>query len=248
MCLLLLLHRIVPDFPIVAGANRDEEVSRESLPPIRWPGDPEAVAPIDVRAGGTWIGVNERGLFVSITNRPAAALDARRPSRGLVCREALGATTAADGEARVRRAIARNETNPFNLLLADAEHALVVHHDEKGTKTVALHPGVHVLTNFNDVNSVFLQEVIAAFDPMALAHSKEPASIARRLTEICRDHHVRVPGDHAICKHLGDRGTVSSTIALLRPGTWNRGVFLFADGPPCKTPYHDLSSLLAHGE
>src|SRR5262249_17346893 len=54
MCLLLLLHRTAPGWPIVVGANRDEDLERESLPPIRWPGSPEFFAPVDVREAGTW--------------------------------------------------------------------------------------------------------------------------------------------------------------------------------------------------
>jgi uncharacterized protein with NRDE domain len=245
MCLLLLLHRIVPGWPIVVGANRDELYSRESLPPIRWPGDPEAAAPVDIEAGGTWIGVNARGLVAAITNRPAPALDPRLRSRGLLCRDALRARTVTEAERRALEDVQATPYNPFNLLLADADRAVVLHHDGEGApRTLALEPGAHVLTNFQDVDSVFLQEIVAAFDPTSAARSPTADALLARLAAICRDHDIRVPGDHAICKHLGERGTVSSTILLVRAGSWREGRFLYADGPPCRSPYREMSALL----
>ncbi len=244
MCLLLLLHRVAADWPVVVAANRDEEYTRESLPPLRWPDDPAIMAPLDVRAGGTWIGVNQHGLLAGITNRPATTPDLRRRSRGLLCRDALRARSAQEAARHVEREARREAYNPFNVLVADGERAFVVHGSEAGPETVDLPPGVHVLTNFHDVDSLFLAEVIARFDPVTVARSESTDRIITHVAAICRDHEVRVPGDRAICKHLGSRGTVSSTIALLPAGSSKHGRFLYSDGPPCVTPYRDLSSLL----
>ncbi|MBI1850862.1 MAG: NRDE family protein [Planctomycetes bacterium] len=241
MCLLLLLHKIAPGWPIVVGANRDEELDRESIPPIRWPGEPESFAPVDARSAGTWIGINERGVFVGITNRPTDRIDLARRSRGLLCRDALRGRSAGEAEEIVRDELHRSDYNPFNLLVADADHALVVHFADEVVRTAALSPGVHVLTNFQDVDSIFLREVVAAFDVEAASRRTEAKSLIDAIAPLLRDHEIRVPGDHAICKHLGERGTVSSTIALLRAGSWAGGRFLYADGPPCRTPFHDLS-------
>ena len=66
MCLAFLEHRDT----IFLAANRDEELARPSLPPeIETIGGVRMLAPRDLRAGGTWIGANDRGVFSFITNR-----------------------------------------------------------------------------------------------------------------------------------------------------------------------------------
>jgi uncharacterized protein with NRDE domain len=50
----------------------------------------------------------------------------------------------------------------------------------------------------------------------------------------------------ALCIHLPFYGTVSSTALLYGPdGRVER--YLYADGPPCVTPYADVAALLAGG-
>jgi uncharacterized protein with NRDE domain len=245
VCLLLVLHQVVPGWPIVVGANRDEDVARESLPPIRWPGEPEFFAPVDVREAGTWLGLNQRGVFVGLTNRPSEGRDPALRSRGLLCRDALRGRDAGEAEEIVRDELGRSVYNPFNVLIADAEHALVVHAAGGDVRTARLAPGLHVLTNFQDVDSVFLREVTAAFDVGAASRASDASARVSPVAAILRDHELVVPGDHRICKHLDGRGTVSSTIVLARAHTWEGATFLYADGPPCRTPYRDLSRALA---
>ena len=75
MCTLILLDRVVPEFPVVVAANRDEFYARPAAPPARFvPGDGKLafVAPQDLEAGGTWMGLNSNSVFVGLTNRPVA--------------------------------------------------------------------------------------------------------------------------------------------------------------------------------
>src|SRR5438105_825565 len=66
MCLLALLFRVVPDAPVVIGANREEFFARGGEPPqfLDVPG--RAIGGRDPAAGGTWLGVNYRGLLVAV--------------------------------------------------------------------------------------------------------------------------------------------------------------------------------------
>ncbi|MEE8556561.1 MAG: NRDE family protein, partial [Myxococcota bacterium] len=94
MCTLIVLDRVVPRVPLVVASNRDEYLSRPAAPPalVRAEG-PEGiprVAPQDLEAGGTWMGVNARGLFVGLTNRPSTRRDRNRRSRGKLVMDALG--------------------------------------------------------------------------------------------------------------------------------------------------------------
>lgn len=241
MCLLLLLHRVHPEFPIVVAANRDERLDRASLPPERSSGG-AVLAPRDARAGGTWIGVNRHGLFAGITNRSRAPFDPRRPSRGAVCAAALaerGARAAAERAAEETR---RRPTNGFNLMVADAEEALVLHSEGERAETIPLAPGLHVLTNEHDVDRLFVREIGEAFAALSTAHRDGEEALLATLAGIVRDHTVRTPENHAICKHFDGRGTVSSSLVLVPAAPGRTGRFLFADGAPCVTPFRDLSA------
>ncbi len=84
MCVLAVV--LAPDGLRVA-ANRDEFLERPSAPPAEV--EPGIVAGRDLRSGGTWLGVNRRGLFVAVTNRHAPARAPEPLSRGLLALEAL---------------------------------------------------------------------------------------------------------------------------------------------------------------
>lgn len=73
MCTLIVLHRCVPGRPLVVAANRDEFLDRPAEEPaLRSSRTGPIVAPLDLEAGGTWVGVSARGVFAGLTNlRPA---------------------------------------------------------------------------------------------------------------------------------------------------------------------------------
>ncbi|MEZ4332966.1 MAG: NRDE family protein [Myxococcota bacterium] len=167
MCTLIVLHRCVPGRPLVVAANRDEFYARPAEgPAVRDARRGRVLAPRDLEAGGTWLGLSERGVFAGLTNlRPAAPSgsgmlggDAGRRaasagattlrSRGEVVMSALEARSAAEAS----EALARLEPgvhNPFQLLVADGQDAaLVVYRD--GPRVVALEPGIHVVGNVED--------------------------------------------------------------------------------------------------
>ncbi len=74
MCTLIVLHRCVPGKPLVVAANRDEFYARPAeSPAIRASRAGRFIAPRDLEAGGTWVGLSERGVFAGLTNlRPIA--------------------------------------------------------------------------------------------------------------------------------------------------------------------------------
>jgi uncharacterized protein with NRDE domain len=241
MCTLIALHRCYPDAHLLVAANRDEFHARPATGPRlhRW-GGRRALAPIDERAGGTWLGLNDAGVFAALTNRPVAAPDLARRSRGLVVADALAegsATLAAEAALR----LAPRAYNPFNLFVADAEHAFAIVYDEKPRVRV-LAPGVHVIGNA-DPNDAAVPKIarIAKQAERAAAGPLEGALEA--LADVCSAHDGgERPFDHT-CIHAGDYGTRSST--LLRRGARREAdVFRFASGAPCAVSYEDLTPLL----
>ena len=126
MCTLIALHRCYPSAHLLVAANRDEFLARPASGPRvhTWHGR-RVIAPIDERAGGTWLGMNDAGVFAALTNRPAQGLDASRRSRGLLVADALGRDSAARA-AEAALQLAANAYNPFNLFVADGEHAFAI--------------------------------------------------------------------------------------------------------------------------
>src|SRR6266536_3537682 len=57
------------NYPLIIAANRDEHYDRPSAPPALLNTQPKIIAGRDLRAGGTWLGVNETGLIAGILNR-----------------------------------------------------------------------------------------------------------------------------------------------------------------------------------
>src|SRR5215468_1392845 len=121
MCLLALMHRIVEDAPLIVGANREELYSRGGESPQVLAGPGAAVGGRDPVAGGTWLGINARGLVVAVTNRPRSQPPAEPRSRGLLARELLGCPTAKIAAEAAARELDRGHYAGCNLVCADVD-------------------------------------------------------------------------------------------------------------------------------
>lgn len=166
MCTLIVLHRCVPGRPLVVAANRDEFFARPAEgPAVRRSRTGRILAPRDLEAGGTWVGLSEHGVFAGLTNlRPIAGARVgllgesgargRSPSvgtlrsRGEVVMAALEASSAAQAVESLSR-LDHGVHNPFQLLVADAQSASLVVYRES-PQVFPLEPGIHVVGNVED--------------------------------------------------------------------------------------------------
>jgi hypothetical protein len=238
VCTLILAWQTFADAPVTVAANRDEADGRPSSPPAVRDGPLRYVAPRDEQAGGTWMGYNEAGLFVGITNRWKPLRDGER-SRGLLVQDALGHGTAEDAARFVERTVEAGGYNPFHLVVADANAALVLSWD--GRLTVRnFDPGVHVVVNVGWDGNYFVPEgrpevgLEQAEDTNRVreALQPEPGETAPEWT----DRAGAILGDHEYgrCIHGDGFGTQSSSLLRLGP---EGAVFEYADGKPCETDY-----------
>jgi uncharacterized protein with NRDE domain len=254
VCTILVLHRVRADFPLALVANRDEFYARPTAPATRW--ESGIVAGIDQVAGGTWLGVSDRALFVAITNqRDETSPDPARLSRGAIVEQALRRGSMAEIDAFVA-GLDGSAYNPFNLMWGDGRELRVAYGRRASPRCEVLDvsPGVHVLPS--DVldaphlpkvrwlkegaaalASVPLDELISGLGALAGGHRKpdEVVESARFDKELLRE--LGAP-----CVHTVAYGTRSSSIVVLAPGDVVR--YLYADGPPCRTPYADVTPLL----
>ena len=159
MCTLIVLHRCVAGRPLVVAANRDEFLNRPAEDmAIRASRTGPILSPLDLEAGGTWVGLNQRGVFAGLTNlrpteerpteqgkRVAAAAQDNLKSRGDVVMAALESESAADA-VRTLSQLEEAAYNPFQLLVADGREAwLVVYRDQP--RAIPLEPGPHIVGN-----------------------------------------------------------------------------------------------------
>lgn len=155
MCTVVVAHRPSHNWPILVAANRDEMKDRPWLPPARhWNDRPHIVAGQDELAGGTWMGINDDGVFAAILNRRGSlGPDAQKRSRGEIVLEAL------DHESASASAQALQNLDPaayrsFNVIIADFEQAFWLKGDESECSAVlahALEPGISMITH-TDLN------------------------------------------------------------------------------------------------
>ncbi|PCR90125.1 NRDE family protein [Natrinema ejinorense] len=249
MCTLTLAWQVFEEAPVAVAANRDEAVGRPSEPPDVYREDPLIVAPRDAEAGGTWIGYNEFGVFVGITNKWNNADLAGDRSRGLLVADVLEARSAADAKAVVETAIEDDEYSGFYLVVADAADAFCYQWDGSLSLT-EFDPGVHVVVNVAvdddvDVPSVRPEmgreqaaNARAVREALAVESDETAGDWLERAGEVLGDH------EYGVCIHRNGFGTRSSSLIALGPETSR---YAFASGPPCRTTY-EATSLETEGE
>jgi len=244
MCTLLVQHRPDAAHPLVIAANRDEQLQRPAEPPaLRTEGPIPYVAPRDLQAGGTWLGLNAKGLFVAITNRHGAPPDPNRRSRGELVVRALAAPDAASARGSLR-SLRPGDYNGFHLLHADAREASVTWSDGVTLHQQQLAPGVvHALNerSFSSDAAARAARGLAAWPNEAGA--PKLASL-QRLVGLHAEPETGLPL-FAPCVHLEglDYGTRSSSILRLGPSL-RTSDWRWAEGPPCRSPFSDLAPLL----
>jgi len=146
MCTVVFAVGLFPGAPLVVAANRDEALDRPAEPP-RWRkhGRVRLLAPLDTRAQGTWLGLNEHQVFVAITNRFGGRPDPTRTSRGQLVLSALQSSTASQAFERMCEVDAK-DYNGFHLIMADRHGAFIVWGDGEVSHREPLTAGWHVVT------------------------------------------------------------------------------------------------------
>ena len=236
MCTLAFALRPSPGVTLAVSGNRNEFLARPAAAPRVWPDVPFVLMPRDEKAGGTWLGLTARGLFVCVTNRRAAAPDPSRRSRGLLVVDALRARDAA-AVRELARSISPSQYNGFHLVFADSREAAMAICDGERLEVRALPPGeAHLVTerSYGAGEGVREAEVLREIGPLLL----DPAVTAAMLRPPMQRHGPS-PLEGA-CVHADEfgYGTRSSIQLVLRPGSAD---LLWTQGHPCTEPPSDLS-------
>ncbi|MCC7108807.1 MAG: NRDE family protein [Deltaproteobacteria bacterium] len=267
MCLLVVLSRVHPAAPLVVAANRDEWLNRPASPcTVLQEHGPRILGGRDELAGGTWLAVNEHGVFAGLTNQPTPVRDPSRRSRGEL---PLALVQHPSARAAVEAFVPRHrpaDYSPAWLLVGDREALYLV--DMTGgaeAQVVELPAGLHVLENRAwGAPSAKVQAVRAqvgaiasgADESLVEQRSVEQRSVEQRsvaqLSAVLRSHQiptgpagdsgvagfVRPPETEANCVHAGPYGTRSSSVLWVARAPARPRLWV-SDGPPCT---HELLS------
>lgn len=233
MCTLIAFHRCRADWPLVVAANRDERLDRAATPPRAQGRGLRIWAGVDREAGGTWLGLNARGLVVGLTNAARSQKDLTLRSRGLLVMDLLAEE---DAEAAARRleAAGTGPYNPFQIFLADTRRAFMGSYEER-PRVEALLAGVHVLTNAapGDPEEPRRAEVLRLLGVSGTPEDKSIDDLKQILSR-----HAPVP-ERSVCLHRPAFGTRSASIVAV--GGRRAPLYLHVEGPPCRSEWADLS-------
>jgi uncharacterized protein with NRDE domain len=207
---------------LIVAANRDEFRGRPSAAPQIL--EPGIIGGKDLESGGTWLGINDRGLFVAVTNRRTPSL--RAYSRGLLTLEALRCASLREVQELVLARVRERTMAGFNLLAVRGSQGVCIHFDGE-VRPQPFGPGLHVVSSDRDLDDPSMPELQIV--------KKSWAEDEAALKRLVASHE----GDRPICKHGEKYGTVSSTLY------WeSSGRLLHSGGLPCRNAFEDYSSLV----
>ena len=197
MCTLAIYFRAFADYPVIVAANRDEYLARPALPPTLLCSEPRVVGGKDLRANGTWLGINEHGIIAGLLNRRngAAVNNPELRSRGLLCLDALRCRTAAEAAETVARQSGA-DYNPFNLLIASRDQSFVAYNRFGQIELVELTPGLHLLTNI-DIDDFECPRISRSYGRFAalVCHpefARDPVAHREELHRLLADHSTQL--------------------------------------------------------
>ncbi|MFB6346495.1 MAG: NRDE family protein [bacterium] len=219
---------------LTIASNRDEFVDRQGQPPELWSdGSHRVLSPRDPRKGGTWIGVNEEGVFAALTNKLDSDYLEDAPSRGQLIRSLLEEAGNREEANTLYDELDPSRFNPFWLLVADSRGLTIKHHGRDLDEQFVHQGGPFFLSN----QSGFINEEDRLISVLPDIGPLEAAEKTDRLEAFCASHQPLFERD-SHCLHADIAGTLSSSI--IRLNTDGEFSYRFSQGPPCENDYQSI--------
>jgi uncharacterized protein with NRDE domain len=145
MCLILFAWNAHPKYKLVLAANRDEFFARPTQRAGFWKENKDILAGKDLKAGGTWMGVNRWGSFSAVTNFRQAPFRNNYPkSRGELPIAYLSKQS--DPSTFIEKLAAKaGDYAPFNLLTGNSD--TLRYYSNQTNEITKIVDGVHGLSN-----------------------------------------------------------------------------------------------------
>lgn len=240
MSLLAVVYHLVPDAPILVACNRDEMFDRSCPTPSIQSGKPRVLASIDPNSNGTYLGINQNGMFVSVVRRKKYDGPANPRSRGGLCRELLRCTSARQAVDQCMEELETNQYEGGNFVIADPECGWIVH--SNGENTVSeLQRGMTVIGD-SDVDDRRDERVNMAKRLLTLQTLDSPVKFLAVASKVFA-RSPGAPGRPSMVVRGKDYGTVSSTLISLGKKPRD-AIYQYANGAPDEAKFEDFSPLL----
>lgn len=240
MCILAIQYQLVPDSPILVAANREEFYDRPSSTPSIQSGKPRVLCGLDQQAGGTWLGVNQNGMFVGTCNRSKIVPPVAPRSRGVLCKELLRCGSARQAVDRALDELSSNKYDGANYVIADSKSAWAVHGGDV-LEAVELEEGLSIIAN-NNVNDSRDERVQLAYRLLTLQTLDSPVKFLAVASKVFA-RSPSAPGRPSMVVRGKERGTVSSTLISLGKKPRD-AIYQFAAGAPDQSKFEDYSPML----
>lgn len=267
MCTLILLYKMLEDYPVILAENRDIFMGTGEIPPHIASVNPRVYCAKDKKSGGTWFGLNGYGVAAGLTNLYSNTGEIKPvDSIGRLFVEALKQPDAEEVSRYLQDRFIPGKYRKANILAADENSAILTMCD-KSIDAIRLSPGIHVLTNYNlkhkpeksDDIDTFVDSVhrrdqaIKLLKYYGIRDKKDIDDVIRVLQRVLSDHenagNVVSVGDYfKICCHgdpeIYDWETKSSSIAALSKNGIEKSMYFYCPGNPCTVAYDDYSAIL----
>lgn len=145
MCLIVFAYKYHPEYPFILAGNRDEFHRRPTQKLHVWDEDPKILAGRDLKAGGTWLGINQHGKFAALTNhRDLSKIKENAPSRGNIVTDILKSDLPTS-EQLSEMAPKFSKYNGFNLIAGTMDELYYI--SNHGNSFHKIKPGLYGISN-----------------------------------------------------------------------------------------------------
>lgn len=144
MCLILISKNNHSQYKLIIAANRDEYYNRPSKQ-VDWWNEHTILSGVDIKAKGTWLGINRSGHIAAITNyRNPSLNDETKVSRGELSHHFLTHSPGSDTFLSKLQST-QNKYNPYNIIYGNVD--TLSHYSNISQENVVISNGTHGLSN-----------------------------------------------------------------------------------------------------
>jgi len=241
MSLLAVLYQLVPDSPILVAGNREESFDRICPTPSIQSGKPRILASVDQASGGTYLGVNQHGMFCGAVSRRKPFDPINPKSRSLLCRDMLKTGSARQAVDLALEELHSGQYKGVNYVVADSESGWVIHAGAE-TNVVELNEGLSIIGE-NDVDDKEDERVAMARRLLTLQMLDSPVKFLAVASKVFARAPTAAPHRPSMVVREKNFGTVSSTLISLGKKPRD-AIYQYSNGAPDQSKFEDYSPML----
>jgi uncharacterized protein with NRDE domain len=240
MSLLAIVYHLVPEAPILVAYNREEPLDRICPSPSIQSGKPRILASIDQHTGGTYLGMNQNGMFVGVVRRKKFETPVNPRSRGALAREMLKCNSAQQAVDLALEEIHTGQYGGANFCVADPDSGWVIHSNNE-TEVSELEQGLCIVGD-RDMNDPHDERGAMAQRLLTLQTLDSPVKFLAIASKVLA-RTPTTPGRPSMVVKEKDYGTVSSTLIALGKKPRD-AIYQYSNGSPDQSKFEDYSPLL----